>query len=46
LFGLMLAGVGLLVTIPVTIASITVAYRDQIGFQRKPLETRGPVIIP
>ncbi len=46
LVGLMLAGVGLLVTIPITLAAIAVAYRDVIGFQHRPQQSRGPVIIP
>jgi len=46
LVGLMLAGVGLLVTIPISMAAVAVAYRDVTGFRPKPPETRGPVIIP
>ncbi len=46
LVGLMLAGVGLLVTVPVTVAAMTVAYRDVVGFQARPAVSRGPVIIP
>jgi uncharacterized membrane protein len=46
LVGLMLAGVGLLVTIPTSMAAVAVAYRDVTGFRPKPPEARGPVIIP
>ncbi len=44
LVGLALAGVGVLVTIPVSIAAIAVAYQETIGFQ--PQETGGPIVIP
>ena len=44
--GLMLAGVGVLITIPVTAGAIAAAYRDVVGFAYRPPEARGPVIIP
>lgn len=46
LVGLMLAGVGLLITIPVSIAAIAAAYQDVVGFQPQPQQTAGPIIIP
>ncbi|HYK92132.1 MAG TPA: hypothetical protein VE398_25440 [Acidobacteriota bacterium] len=46
LLGLMLLGVGVLITIPVTIAAITVAYKESVGFSYTPQETRGPIVIP
>jgi uncharacterized membrane protein len=46
LLGLMMAVVGLLLTIPVTIAAITAAYRDVVGFLHKPRNGRGPIVIP
>jgi uncharacterized membrane protein len=46
LLGLMLAVVGVLFTIPITIAAITVAYRDMVDFRHKPRNARGPVVIP
>lgn len=46
LLGVMLAGVGVLITIPITAGAIAVAYRDVVGFAYRPSETRGPVIIP
>jgi len=44
--GLMLAGVGVLITIPVTAGAIAAAYRDVVGFAYHPPEPKGPVIIP
>ncbi len=44
--GLILAGVGVLITIPVTVAAITVAYSEVVGMQQQPPDSRGPVIIP
>ena len=41
--GLMLFGVGVLVTIPVTVAAIAVAYEDSVGFHFK--APKGPVVI-
>ncbi len=46
LVGLMLAGVGLLITIPVSIAAIAAAYQDIAGFQTPPQSTAGPIVIP
>jgi uncharacterized membrane protein len=44
--GLMLAGVGLLVTIPITLAAIAVAYKEVVGFQPQADQPQGPIIIP
>jgi len=44
--GLMLAGVGLLVTVPVTVAAVSVAYSEKAGFAYKPVESHGPIRIP
>lgn len=44
--GLMLAGVGVLITIPVTAGAVAAAYRDVVGFSYRPPEARGPVVIP
>jgi len=41
--GLLLFGVGILVTIPVTVAAIAAAYSDAVGFHVRP--TTGPVLI-
>ncbi len=46
LVGLALAGVGVLVTIPVSIAAIAVAYREIVGFQPQMAQTAGPIVIP
>ncbi len=46
LLGLMLAGVGVLITIPVTAAAIAAAYRDVVGFAYRPPAASGPIIIP
>jgi uncharacterized membrane protein len=46
LVGLMLAGIGVLFTIPVSVAAITVAYKEVVGFHAPPAASRGPVIIP
>ncbi len=43
LAGLMLFGVGILVTIPVTVAAIAAAYEDTVGFHFK--APSGPVVI-
>jgi hypothetical protein len=43
--GFVLAGVGLLVTVPVSVAAITVAYQEKVGFMQPPAAT-GPVVIP
>jgi uncharacterized membrane protein len=45
LFGLMLLGVGALITIPVSVAAITVAYKETVGFIYKPVESHGPIRI-
>ena len=41
--GLLLFGVGILVTIPVTVAAVAAAYEDAVGFRFKP--TTGPLNI-
>ncbi len=46
LAGLALAGVGVLFTIPVSIAAIAAAYEDAVGSQSQPQQTAGPIIIP
>lgn len=46
LLGLMLAGIGVLVTIPVSIAAIAVAYREMEGFQQVSQPQAGPINIP
>jgi len=43
--GLLLLGVGLLITFPVSIAAVAVAYHETVGFLSKPAESQGPVII-
>lgn len=45
LLGLMLAGIGVLLTIPITAGAIAAAYRDVVGFAYRPPEPKGPVII-
>jgi uncharacterized membrane protein len=44
--GLMLLGVGLLVTVPVTIAAITVAYNETVGIASAQPQAQGPIVIP
>lgn len=46
LLGLMLAGVGVLITIPITAGAVAAAYGDVVGFAYQPPISRGPVIIP
>ena len=46
LLGLLLFGVGLLVTIPVSVAAVAAAYQVNVGFQHRPPEPARPVIIP
>jgi hypothetical protein len=46
LLGLMLAGIGVLITIPVTAGAIAAAYRDCVGFAYRLAEPKGPIIIP
>ena len=46
LLGVMLFGVGLLVTIPVSVAAVTVAYQENVGFHHRPPEPSRPVVIP
>jgi hypothetical protein len=41
----MLLGIGVLITIPVSVAAIAVAYKESAGFNYKPPESRGPIII-
>jgi uncharacterized membrane protein len=45
LLGLIVFGVGVLITIPVSVAAITVAYQEMIGFNYRPAESHGPIII-
>jgi uncharacterized membrane protein len=45
-FGLLLVGVGLLVTIPVSVAAVCVAYNETAGFAYKQVESHGPIRIP
>ncbi len=45
LFGLVLLGVGVFITIPVTIAAIAVAYNEAVGFNYRPPESHGPIVI-
>jgi uncharacterized membrane protein len=45
LLGVLMLGVGVLVTIPISIAAIAVAYNETVGYQYHPPETQGPVII-
>jgi uncharacterized membrane protein len=42
LAGLVLAGLGLLVTIPVSVAAITVAYQEKVGFAQAPAAAAAP----
>src|SRR5688572_23672749 len=44
--GLLLVGIGLLVTIPVSIAAIAVAYQEAVGFIHHPPVHQGAVFIP
>ena len=44
--GLMMAGIGLLFTIPVSVAAVAVAYKDAVGFQPDTQETARPIVIP
>ena len=46
LVGLMVLGIGVLITIPVTAGAIAAAYRDVVGFYYRPMESKGPVVIP
>jgi uncharacterized membrane protein len=46
LLGLILLGVGLLVTVPVSVAAIAVAYKETVGFMTAPVVAAGPVHIP
>ncbi len=46
LAGLILAGVGVLITIPVSLAAIAVAYDEAVGFDRQKYESEGPIVIP
>jgi uncharacterized membrane protein len=46
LVGLMVLGIGMLITIPVTAGAIAAAYRDVVGFYYRPMESKGPVVIP
>jgi hypothetical protein len=42
----MFAGIGVLITLPVSVAAITAAYREMAGFGCPPAAPRGPVVIP
>ena len=44
--GLILAVVGLLVTVPVSVAAVAAAYNETVGFAYKPPESQGPIRIP
>jgi uncharacterized membrane protein len=44
--GLMLAGVGLLFTIPVSVAAVAVAYNEAVGFQQDVQPAAHPIVIP
>jgi uncharacterized membrane protein len=44
--GVILLGVGVLVTVPVSIAAITVAYQEIVGFSHRVPEPQRPVVIP
>jgi uncharacterized membrane protein len=47
LAGFLLAGIGLLFTIPISIGAIMTAYRDQVGFAvSPPTKATAPIIIP
>lgn len=43
--GLMLAGIGLLITLPVSLAAIAVAYQEVVGFQPQTNASQGPIVI-
>ncbi len=45
LLGLLLAGVGVLFTIPITVAAIAVAYKETEGFVQRPPESHRPIVI-
>ena len=45
LFGLLLLGVGVLITIPVSVAAVSVAYKESVGFDFRPVSSHGPVVI-
>jgi uncharacterized membrane protein len=44
--GLLLLGIGLLVTLPVSVAAVAVAYQEAVGFIPRPPEHHGAVHIP
>ncbi len=44
--GMILATLGLLVTVPVSVAAVSVAYKETVGFAYKPAESHGPIRIP
>ena len=46
LVGALLLGVGLLFTIPISVAAVSVAYEESVGFLNPPVEPRGAVNIP
>jgi uncharacterized membrane protein len=45
LLGLILFGVGLLITFPVSVAAVAVAYSETVGFLQQPPQSQGPVVI-
>ncbi len=46
LVGLLLAGVGVLITLPVSFAAIAVAYKETVGLQPVTIASTRPVVIP
>ncbi|PYV04233.1 MAG: hypothetical protein DMG10_08555 [Acidobacteria bacterium] len=44
--GLLLAVVGLLVTVPISVAAVAAAYKEAVGFAYQPVEAHGPIHIP
>jgi len=44
--GLMMAGIGLLFTIPVSVAAVAVAYDEAVGFQQDAQPAGRPIVIP
>ena len=41
-----LGGVGLLVTVPVSVAAVAAAYKEIVGFAYQPVASHGPIHIP
>jgi uncharacterized membrane protein len=46
LVGLVMAGIGLLFTLPVSVAAVAAAYEDVVGFHKEAQQPAGPIIIP